>query len=98
MQTLPPDPMLAKMVARVVLSKRLLAALLLALLAGFAGAVSAQPQPQKQLKGQPVRIVVLGDSLVAGFQIKTAEAFPAQLERALKARGHAVVVVNAGVS
>jgi acyl-CoA thioesterase-1 len=45
-----------------------------------------------------VRIVVFGDSLVAGFQIETADAFPAQLERALKARGHAVQVVNAGVS
>ncbi len=45
-----------------------------------------------------MRIVVLGDSLVAGFQIKTADAFPAQLERALKARGHAVAVTNAGVS
>jgi acyl-CoA thioesterase-1 len=58
----------------------------------LATAVQAQPQPQ------PVRIVVFGDSLVAGFQIETADAFPAQLERALKARGHAVQVVNAGVS
>ena len=47
---------------------------------------------------QPLRIVVLGDSLVAGFGIRPSEAFPAQLERALKARGHAVEVINAGVS
>src|SRR5215471_10299402 len=47
---------------------------------------------------QPVRIVVLGDSLVAGFNIPERDAFPAQLERALKARGHAVEVINAGVS
>jgi acyl-CoA thioesterase I len=98
MQTLPPGPMLAKMVARVVLSNRLLAALLIALVAGLAGAAPAQTQSQTQAKARPVRIVVLGDSLVAGFQIKTSEAFPAQLERALKARGHAVVVINAGVS
>jgi acyl-CoA thioesterase-1 len=58
----------------------------------WAAAVRAQPQPQ------PVRIVVFGDSLVAGFQIETADAFPAQLERALKARGHAAQVINAGVS
>jgi acyl-CoA thioesterase-1 len=45
-----------------------------------------------------VRIVVLGDSLVAGFQLKVSDAFPAQLERALKAKGHAVEVINAGVS
>jgi acyl-CoA thioesterase-1 len=49
-------------------------------------------------KTAPVRMVVLGDSLVAGFQIKASDAFPAQLERALKARGHAVEVTNAGVS
>ena len=41
---------------------------------------------------------MLGDSLVAGFGLKASEAFPAQLERALKARGHAVEVINAGVS
>jgi acyl-CoA thioesterase-1 len=58
----------------------------------------AQPQTKPASKGTPVRIVVLGDSLVAGFQIKVSEAFPAQLERALKARGHAVEVANAGVS
>ena len=31
---------------------------------------------------QPLRIVVLGDSLVAGFGLKASDAFPAQLERA----------------
>jgi acyl-CoA thioesterase-1 len=66
--------------------------------AGLAGAASAQSRPQIRPEVPPVRIVVLGDSLVAGFQIRTADAFPAQLERALKARGHAVVVINAGVS
>jgi acyl-CoA thioesterase I len=60
---------------------------------------AAQPRPADSApQGAPVRIVVLGDSLVAGFQLKAAEAFPAQLERALKARGHAVEVANAGVS
>src|SRR6185436_16968714 len=43
-------------------------------------------------------IVVLGDSLVAGFGLKPSDAFPAQLERTLKAKGHAVEVINAGVS
>jgi acyl-CoA thioesterase-1 len=45
-----------------------------------------------------LRIVVLGDSLSAGFQLKASDAFPAQLERALKARGHRVEVSNAAVS
>ncbi|HWE16283.1 MAG TPA: arylesterase [Hyphomicrobiaceae bacterium] len=53
---------------------------------------------QSRAKTTPLRIVVLGDSLVAGLQLKASDAFPAQLERALKARGHHVEVVNAGVS
>jgi acyl-CoA thioesterase-1 len=64
-------------------------------------AVAAATLPggaQPRAKAAPVRIVVLGDSLVAGFQIRTSDAFPAQLERALKAGGHVVEVANAGVS
>ena len=75
---------LANMVFRVLLCNWLIAA--------FAfGAVAAPAS-------QPLRIVVLGDSLVAGFGIKPSDAFPAQLERALKERGHDVEVINAGVS
>ena len=47
---------------------------------------------------RPLRIVALGDSLTAGFGIAASDAFPAKLERALRARGHAVAIVNAGVS
>jgi acyl-CoA thioesterase I len=46
----------------------------------------------------PVRIVVLGDSLTAGYGLDPGDAFPAQLERLLKAKGHAVEIANAGVS
>lgn len=45
-----------------------------------------------------MRIVVLGDSLSAGYGLPAAEAFPARLEAALRARGHDVTIVNAGVS
>lgn len=45
-----------------------------------------------------VKIVVLGDSLTAGYGLSRADAFPAKLERALKDRGQFVTVVNAGVS
>jgi len=48
--------------------------------------------------GSPIKIVVLGDSLVAGYQLSASAAFPAQLERALRAKGHAIDVANAGVS
>ncbi len=44
------------------------------------------------------RIIVLGDSLSAGFNLAEREAFPAVLERRLKARGDDVIVINAGVS
>ena len=43
------------------------------------------------------RIVALGDSLTAGYGLPAVDAFPAQLERALKAKGYLVNVANAGV-
>lgn len=43
-------------------------------------------------------IVALGDSLTAGYGLAQDQSFPAQLEAALKSRGHDVRVVNAGVS
>lgn len=45
-----------------------------------------------------LRILVLGDSLSAGYGLTTAEAFPAQLEQALRQNGLSVRVINAGVS
>jgi len=47
---------------------------------------------------RPIKLVVLGDSLVAGYQIPYSAAFPAQLDKALRAKGFAVEVANAGVS
>ncbi|WP_052699145.1 arylesterase [Hyphomicrobium sp. 99] len=47
---------------------------------------------------RPSTIVAFGDSLTAGYGVKTNESFPAQLQMALEARGHKVNVVNAGVS
>lgn len=49
-------------------------------------------------KDAPVRIVVLGDSLTAGYMLAARDAFPEQLERKLKAAGVKVEVANAGVS
>jgi acyl-CoA thioesterase-1 len=56
------------------------------------------PLPKVEAETRVPVIVAFGDSLTAGFGVKQAESFPAQLEAALKARGHAVSVVNAGVS
>ncbi len=44
------------------------------------------------------KIFAFGDSLFAGFGVAAEDSFPAQLERALKAAGHDVTVVNASVS
>jgi len=54
--------------------------------------------PTALARGQPIRLVVLGDSLVAGYNLPAAAAFPAVLERSLRARGHNVEIANAGVS
>ncbi|MGE0611884.1 MAG: arylesterase [Hyphomicrobiales bacterium] len=43
-------------------------------------------------------ILAFGDSLTAGYGLKPGEAFPDRLQAALRARGHKVEVVNAGVS
>ncbi len=45
-----------------------------------------------------VRLVALGDSLSAGYRLPADAAFPAVLEKALRARGLDVSVANAGVS
>ncbi len=47
---------------------------------------------------RPIKIVALGDSLTAGFGLAAEDAFPAKLQDALKAKGFAVDVENAGVS
>ncbi|MDT7934021.1 MAG: arylesterase [Sphingomonadaceae bacterium] len=56
-------------------------------------AAAQQPSPA----AEPV-ILALGDSLTAGYQLPSQDGFTAQLERALRARGRAVRVHNAGVS
>jgi acyl-CoA thioesterase-1 len=45
-----------------------------------------------------VNLVGFGDSLMAGYELAPAESYTAQLEAALKAKGHDVTITNAGVS
>jgi acyl-CoA thioesterase-1 len=47
---------------------------------------------------KPVKIVVLGDSLSAGYGLSGPDAFPSKLGAALKTKGIAAEIVNAGVS
>jgi acyl-CoA thioesterase-1 len=46
----------------------------------------------------PIRVLVLGDSLTAGYGLPAEAAFPVRLEAALRAEGIDAVVINAGVS
>jgi acyl-CoA thioesterase-1 len=47
---------------------------------------------------KPIKMVVLGDSLSAGFGLSAPAAFPERLGKSLKSRGLAVDIINAGVS
>lgn len=76
--------------ARAALYGLLVFAAAMTLSVAFAGPVIAADRPFK--------IVALGDSLTAGYGLPAQDAFPAQLERTLKAKGHAVEIENAGVS
>jgi len=49
-------------------------------------------------QADPVRLLVLGDSLSAGFGLPHADGFEAQLAAALNARGHDVRIIDAAVS
>jgi acyl-CoA thioesterase I len=50
------------------------------------------------LRAETVTLLALGDSLTAGYGLDPTQSFPVKLETALKAKGHDVTVVNAGVS
>ncbi|MGQ7792425.1 arylesterase [Faunimonas sp. B44] len=54
--------------------------------------------PALPATAETVELVALGDSLTAGYGLDPGEAFPEQLERALRERGHDVRIANAGVS
>lgn len=58
----------------------------------------AAARPAEAQAPREIRIVALGDSLTAGYQLPPGDAFPMKLQAALRARGHAVSVENAGVS
>jgi acyl-CoA thioesterase I len=47
---------------------------------------------------QPLTLLGFGDSLMAGYGLQPSDAFPVKLEAALKAKGHDVKVINAGVA
>jgi acyl-CoA thioesterase I len=67
----------------------------------FAGVMTGAESSLAQASASastPVKMVVLGDSLSAGYGLSASDAFPAKLQKALKARGINVDMTNAGVS
>ncbi len=61
-------------------------------------AVFALATATAQAEDSPQRLMVFGDSLTAGYGLDSKDSLPAQLQRALRDRGHAVTVINAGGS
>jgi acyl-CoA thioesterase-1 len=60
--------------------------------------LASTPRAGAAAADRPVRIVALGDSLTAGLGLAANQAFPVRLEQALRAKGIAVEISNAGVS
>ena len=63
--------------------------------AGLGGAAMAAGGEKGKDK---IKLVAFGDSLTAGYGVRPGEAFPVQLEAALRAKGLNVEVINSGVS
>ena len=61
----------------------------------MAGAQTPSSDPSA---GRSLKLVAFGDSLSAGYNLPASAAFPTVLEQALRQKGLAVEIVNAGVS
>lgn len=60
--------------------------------------LTAMPAFANSTATESVTVLVLGDSLTAGYGLDQGKDFPAQLEKSLQSAGHSVKVINAGVS
>jgi acyl-CoA thioesterase I len=54
--------------------------------------------PEIPVMGRELRVLALGDSLFAGYGLRSDQSYPARLEAALRARGVNARIANAGVS
>jgi acyl-CoA thioesterase I len=61
-------------------------------------AAMVAPSSASLAQDKTLKLVALGDSLSAGYNLPQEAAFPVVLEKALKAKGYKVEVTNAGVS
>jgi len=65
---------------------------------GSSDMARAQTSGSNSTAARPLKLVAFGDSLSAGYNLSGSAAFPAVLEQALRGKGVAVEIVNAGVS
>lgn len=54
--------------------------------------------PSTMAAAKPIKLLALGDSLVAGYGLREPEGFVPNLEAALREKGFDVTVINGGVS
>lgn len=71
--------------------KRLIFTILAVIVSLYVTLMAAHAQETK-------KILIVGDSLVAGYGLAPEQSFPAQLEAKLKESDHSISVFNAGVS
>jgi acyl-CoA thioesterase-1 len=65
---------------------------------GLMTAETVLAQGSVAVTARPIKMVVLGDSLSAGYGLPAGAAFPVRLQKALDTKGIKVDMVNAGVS
>ncbi len=88
------------------MNKRNITIVVIVLLCAIAASVFVFTPREKNLKSvetindmEPgITIISFGDSLTAGYGLPQDEAYPAQLEKALRDKGYDVKVINSGVS
>lgn len=78
--------------------RRLLGQMVLIIAAVNLAAVSLSAPGRATVPTGPLRIVAIGDSLMAGYGLAPSEALPNVLQRLLGSEGQGVEVQNAGVS
>ena len=74
----------------IISSKKTLKALLIAIIVVFVST--------KSFAENPIRIMLYGDSLMAGYGLSPSENLAAELNRNFETSGHSIIIINASIS